>query len=456
MTDTLLVERLTQLVDPRIGILRWMMEGNLQPDEPPLHIAYCEFSNPLKLRPARITEEQWQAGAIEEGRQTFDVRSGALNPVGRKHATGAGADRETALWAAVGEACERYAMHLDSGYRSLWAREAEVPGPVVSPDRFIRFDEAQYDDILFPFSRYEPSRPLQWRKAVKLPAMEDVWVPSQMVSGPLERTEYQILDVLYSTGCAAGGSPAHAVTGAIREVIERDAFMFYWLSGHSPRRIDIEAVSPYLPEWLRELLTWQGLEVHVLWLETDHKIPSICTLLMPRFAPGVAIGASAHLDWRQALEKATVEAFHTLNWVSDMDRWNMAPPGIEAVRDFSDHVAFYRDDSRRELLQALLGGTSIALEPPVDLPSIDDHRAHVAAMVERLSACGLETYVVNLTPADLASIDLHVARALIPGMHPIHAGTGVEHLDRRRLEAVASSLGLELPSTLNLVPHPFP
>lgn len=456
MSDTLLIERLEQLLDPRIGILRWMVEGQLQPDEPPLHIAYCEFTNPLKLPPARITEEQWQSGAIEEGRQTFDVRSGALNPVGRKHATGAASDRETALWAAVGEACERYAMHLDSGHESRLMCEDELDGEVVSPDRFILFDDAQYDEVLFPFTRYDCARPLQWRKSLKLPTMEEAWVPAQVVTGPLENNEYQVLDLLYSTGCAAGSTPAHAVAGAMREVIERDAFMYYWLSGFSPRRIDIKAAALHLPEQLNRLLTWQGLEIHALWLETDHGIPCVCTVMMPRFSSGVAIGASCHLDWRQALEKATVEAFHTLNWVSDMDRWDLAAPGFEAVRDFSDHVAFYRDDDRRSLLRFLTTGELIALDPPVDLPAPEDHRAQTRTMVERLAACGLAPYVVNITPSDLASINMHVARVLIPGMHPIHAGTGVEHLDRRRLQAVASAQGQELPSTLNLMPHPFP
>jgi ribosomal protein S12 methylthiotransferase accessory factor len=456
MSEALLAEKLAQLVHPRVGVVRWMVEGNLQPDEPPIHIFLCEFTNPLKMRPQRISDQQWQAGSIEESRQRLDMRAGAQNPVGRKHSTGAGGDRVTALWATLGEACERYAMHLDSGFDAISAREAELDGPVVSPERFILFSDDQYDDVVFPFARYDRSRPLQWRKALNLDTGDEHHVPAQFVSGPLEKNEYQVLDSLYSTGCAAGSTPAHAVNSALREVIERDAFMFYWLTRSTPRKIDLAAAAPLMPEWVRPMLGWQGVDVFALLLDADHGIPTICCLLLPKYGAGVAIGASTHLDWRQALEKALVESFHTLNWVIDMDRWNLAAPDASELRSFSDHVAYYRDPARRAKLDFLLRGPATAPAAPEGLPEPDDHKGQNKEMVRRLVARGLDAFAVNITPADLQSAGIHVARALVPGMHPLHAGVGTEHFDRRRLEGVAGSLGLEVPAALNGDPHPFP
>ena len=454
--EAALEKKLSCLLDPRIGVLRWLFEATLQPDEPPIHIAFCEFTNPLKIRPQRISDKQWQDGSLEAGRLARDLSAGGVTPDGVQQATGAAGDRISALWATVGEACERYAMHTDPGRTASSAREGELSGPVVSPARFILFSPEQYESGALGYDRYDPAKPLFWRAALNLSNGEQCHVPAQFVSGPLAKRDHQLLDNLYSTGCAAGSSPAHAVNTGLREVIERDAFMFYWLSRTTPKRIVLESVAPHLPEWLRPMLDWQGVELHALWFDTGHGIPVVCAMLLRRTGEGVAVGACCHLDWRVALEKAVVEAFHTLNWVIDMDRWDVAPAERDEVRDFADHVAYYRKPGTRTQIEFLLNGPEIELDPADDLPDPEDYRAHTRQMVHRLAPFDLEVYAVNLTPADIASIDLHVARVLVPGMHPLHAGIGSEHLDRRRLETIASAIGVDLASQLNLDPHPFP
>jgi ribosomal protein S12 methylthiotransferase accessory factor len=456
MSDPVLAEKLGKLTHPSLGIIRWVIEANLQHDEPPIHIALCEFTNPIKLRPARISDAKWQEGSLQEAGQGLDIRAGALNPVGRKHSTGAGGDRVSAIWATIGEACERYAMHLDDGASAIMVPQDELRSRFVAPSEFILFSQDQYDDFLFAYAPYDPTQPLKWREAVELSTGDSVMVPAQFVSGPLESAEYQILDAMYSTGCAAGASPPHAVASALREAVERDAFMYYWLSQDTPSRIDPAYAAQCVPEWLRPLLSWQGLETHLLLLETDHGIPVICALLLPTGGGGVAIGASCHLDWTVALENAVVEAFHTLNWVIDMDRWDVPSPRENDVRDFNDHVAYYRSRERRDKLSFLTTGDLVRPDRIADLPGTEDHRTHLARMSDALGKVGFEVYVVNLTPSDLASIDVHVARVLVPGLHPLHAGRGGVHLDRRRLEKIAKARGRPLPQILNRDPHPFP
>lgn len=453
MSEPQLLAAMKSLVDPDLGVIRWIVEARMQPDEPPLHIGMCEFTNPMKLKPARIADDQWQRAAVEEARQRSDVRAQALNPVGRKHATGAGGDRVSALWATVGEACERYAMQLDAGRGALSALEAELEGEIVSPSRFILFSDEQYRDPTFPFVRYNAAKSLQWRQALNLAKDQWAWVPAQFISGPLERPEFQILDTMYSTGCAAGSSPAHAVNTGLREVIERDAFMCHWLMRRTPRRIPTEYALQHSPEWLRTLLTWSGVEVELLWLDTDHGVPVVLSLVLPKRKPGVAIGASCHADWRVALEKAVVEAFHTMNWIIDMSRWGQQPPARAEVMDFSDHVAFYLDPSRHGDVGFLRGGT--LHEPPV-VETPDAFGTQTAWMVERLTRVGLNAYAVPLTPPDLEAVGIHAARVIVPEAHPLHCGVDREHLDPRRLESVAAALGEKVPSRLNHDLHPFP
>jgi hypothetical protein len=63
---------------------------------------------------------------------------------------------------------------------------------------------------------------------------------------------------------------------------------------------------------------------------------------------------------------------------------------------------------------------------------------------------------VDRTGEDLESVGMHVTHVIVPGLHPLHVGLGIEHCDTRRLETLSRRLHLRMPASLNLLPHPFP
>jgi len=86
-----------------------------------------------------------------------------------------------------------------------------------------------------------------------------------------------------------------------------------------------------------------------------------------------------------------------------------------------------------------------------------DHRdISLSQAIAQIAALGYRPLVVDRTGEDLQAIDIVVACVVIPGLHPLHVGLGSEHRDTKRLKTIAKALHYNLPSTLNLDPHPFP
>jgi ribosomal protein S12 methylthiotransferase accessory factor len=183
-------------------------------------------------------------------------------------------------------------------------------------------------------------------------------------------------------------------------------------------------------------------------------LPTVGCFIRPRTARGFACGASSNADWRVAVEKALIEAFHTLNWTVDLERQAGDPVAAENIKDFVHHVMYYLDPAHHAAADFLVrddvrDGTAEFLR---EYDSIPDFRT----AVQGLCARGYKPVAVDRTFDDLESVEIRVAHVFVPGLQPLHVGCGFEHRDRRRLERLADFLGVSMPTHLNLTPHPFP
>ena len=227
--------------------------------------------------------------------------------------------------------------------------------------------------------------------------------------------------------------------------------MCHWLLGHSPAQISVEHAIPKVRPQSRPLLEHPNVSKYILDISTELGIPCVLVLLKPRDGRGVAIGAACRLSPIDALEKATIEAFHTLNWTRDMVRSRVAPATREEIREFR-HVQFYLAPENFRHLAFLLDGpeSSTLLDQPVPQGDVLEN------IISRLHEQALEAFAVDITPDDVCSLGLRVVRCVVPGLHPIYCGVGSEHLNRRRLDRFASWAGIPIDTPLNLQPHPFP
>lgn len=448
-----LTQYVNRVLDGECGVVRYISVTDLQPDEPRLFVGIAEMVDASKVEPLRVDLKSWEDKAIADSHSD----PAKLNaPSGTIHSSGAGLDRKTALWATIGEACERYAMNYCHPDDLLFESPEKMGTDNTFIDKLILFSEQQYNTPGFPYKRYNPGEKRAWMKGCSLVDGSEKMVPAELCIGNIPY-EYSPLDSTYSTGCAAGPSYERAIQSGLSEAIERDAFIYYWLTAHKPKKLELDDLREFLNEKLLHLIDFPNININLRWLETDLDIPVVISAITTDNARGLACGAACHPDWRIAVEKAIVESFHTLNWTVDLDRsmWRREKLALEDIRDFPDHVRFYLHPDHHAFADFLI--TNDTIDGTADFLSRFNGRVNsVKQMIALLNTHDYEPVVVDRTYDDLESIGMFVVHVFVPGLHPLHVGVGREHLDRRRLEKISRHLGITCPEKLNLNPHPFP
>lgn len=428
------------LVDEETGLILRVSEMPLSESQPScLHFAMSEFLDPFLLPLRRNPDRPLET------------------PEGNRFGQGAGLDRQTALWGAVGEAVERCLGHLIGDDRIKIARESDLAGSVASPRDFILFDEEQYADPGFRFRRFNPDHPISWVAGKDLATGALTWVPAAFaVMGHLPANEHDLLDLAYSSGMAAGPNEKAAILSALLEYVERDGVMTFWQGKIPPPEIDLSIIRASIGDPYQALAANPLVNVRAFDITTDLGIPTVLTVIRPKHRGGVALGAAARPTQRMALEKSLVESYHTFNWVIDLERGGYDPPTLEGIKEFRHHVDYWRRPEAAPVLDRYLGQACPSASPPdaaYDERSIDDR---LADMVGRIVDSGYRAIHIPFDFDLLHDAGLSIARVIVPGLQTITCGLGQEHRDMRRINRVRRARDLAPLEQPELYPHPFP
>lgn len=424
-----------RLVDNKTGLIKQLVEIPLQATESLLFIYSAECSD---TRYATNLEHS------DRGRA-------------EQLASGAALDKEEALWSTIGEACERYIASCFFVEHSTYTSQNELGCDAVSLKDFVLFSDDQYNQDNFEYHRPEIDRPLYWDKGYSLYDQSTAYLPSQLIwlGFPHKESEETIFTQI-STGLAAGSSIEHAELTGLREVIERDAFTTHWLLNHTPKKIRIEDITKR-HAGLKQLLANDNLEFNLMWMHTDINIPCVmCIIKLPKQA-GIALGMSCHLDSIAATEKAVVEALHTYNWILEMRRSSLQMTQKSEINDFEHHIRYYFNPENHQHIDFLLKGDYLDSDE-LDKHSFSDdsYSGQLNKVLERVKQAGYEAYAVDISMSEFSEMNIYAAKAVIPGLQPLHVGLGSEYLELKRLKHIAASWNISLPASLNLEPHPFP
>jgi len=426
---------LNKLVDEKTGVIRQIVEIPLQSSE------YGVF-----IYSAECSDTQYAINLEYSDRARPDLL-----------ASGAALNREEALWSTIGEACERYMASYFFLEDTIYTSANALKERVIPISDYIGFSDEQYNRDGFQFHKLDPEREIYWIEGYSLVTGKAVYVPAQQVwlGFPSKHKEERLFPQI-STGLAAGETLEHAILTGLKEVIERDAFTTYWLLKNTPKKIKLEDITCHYPE-LEALIKNTNLDVNLLWMSTELNIPCVlCVIRLPE-KKGIAIGMACHLDAIVAAEKAIVEAYHTYNWILEMRRSGAATTSREEIYDFEHHVRFYFDPENHQYIEFLLEGSYLATEElQVNRYDKNGYSEQLGEVLQRLKKTDYTPYVVDISKPEFKEMNIYAAKAIIPGLQPLHVGLGTEYLDRQRLEKIADIWQIPMPKTFNLEPHPFP
>ncbi|UJX25253.1 YcaO-like family protein [Pseudoalteromonas sp. CF6-2] len=435
-----LTDILARLVAPHFGLLTYVSEVQIQATEPNIFVAVAEYQDSIK---------------VSEYTRHLNLKS-----MDERQASGAGLDRESALWSTIGEAIERYASSVVDTSNLVYASLHELSGNVLDPQDMILFADWQYEQADFPFARFDETKPFGWVKGFNLTKNVESYLPARFVYlNYVSRFQHENIDNGYSTGLAAGPSIESAICSGIREVLERDAFSCYFLNGISAPRIAKELIWDNLPEKLQKAMSVSNIDYSISNITTEFNVPTVMSVLKSGKKLGFSTGTCCHTKAGIALEKAVVESFHTFNWVLDINRWQEPITKPEDIRSFADHVAYYLDSSRHEELDFMMNlkpPTIFSVAPEDFTASAFGDKTELNTLVNMLATHGYQVFVTDLTTDDIDSLGFKVVKVVVPGLQPLYCGYGNQHLDPRRLNKFTENMGYEAPMKFNQTLHAFP
>ncbi|SFS08143.1 ribosomal protein S12 methylthiotransferase accessory factor [Halomicrobium zhouii] len=350
--------------------------------------------------------------------------SGFSDATAPRQAAGVAVDWDAAFMKALGESYERYAAGV---YRSADAQTAPATelDSCVPPSSFVTPEEPSWD----------AGTETEWVPATNLATDGSTQVPADLVFHPPRNRDVR---PPLTTGLGLGSSSVGAMLSGLYEVVERDASMIAWYSTYDPLGLAVEDEEF---QTLAARAGAEGLDVTTLLLTQDVDVPVIAVAVHRDEWPKLALGSSAHLDPEEAARGALEEAVQ--NW---MELRRMGP---ERAAEAGGAIGEYADlpDAGRELID-VDQGVPAASVGPADVP---EGRAHLDALVDRISDAGLTPYATRTTTRDLESIDFEAVRVLVPGAQPLFLG---DSFFGERARTVPADLGFEF--TPDRPHHPFP
>jgi len=347
-----------------------------------------------------------------------------------RQAAGVDAGWDAAFMKALGEGLERYCA-------GVWRRSEFVRGSVdsvgnaVPPSSFVRPDgwaseDGQGDGI------DASERP--WVPGEALATGDSVHLPAELVQYP--PPERRVRPAV-TTGLGLGNSTVGALLSGLYEVIERDAATVAWYSTYEPLEL---AVEDDTYETLAARAGADGLDATALLLTQDIDVPVVAVAVRRESWPKLALGTAAHLDPVRAARKALAEAVQ--NWVELRGMGAEADSADGAVGRYADQpdAAERFVDHDQRVPAASVG--------PEDVPA---GRAHLDALVERVTDTGPTPYAARTTTRDVAGLGFEAVRVLVPTAQPLFFD---EPYFGERARSVPESLGFE--PALDRDHHPYP
>lgn len=393
---------------------------------------------------------------------TSNVEYLGLQKLGSTLNSGASTDKNGAIWAAIGESLERYCSAIIPENLILCSYN-DLKEKAVHPKRFQFYSNEQYTSVGFPFERFTETTCVTWVEAAELATGDLKYVPASTVYLPYfakKKGESNIWAPV-STGLACASTPSQAVLSGLYEVIERDAFMLFWLLGRNVKKLDWESnnnLSNFIYKYFRYSIDY----IHLLDITSDVNVPTVLGIYH-KPGEGLLVSAATRSTFLEASKKALLElAQGRITWRKTFEEYARISSNVQSynnIRTFEDHVQLFTNPKMVSEVPFIFSDESISLDCLQS--TINSNLSQVGDLSTYLKEIGYQCYCINLTVDEVNETRTCVYRSLIPGLIEISNDHVWQRLGENRIINYYESMrGREFfnytPDYLNPVPHPFP
>lgn len=329
----------------------------------------------------------------------------------------------------------------------------------------------QYERPGFPFTEFDPDRPIDWVWGYSFLQERPILVPQLLAYYSLGCGSRGFVYET-SNGCALGGSLEEAIFYGIMEVVERDSFLMTWYAQMSLPRLDPASINDQeLQLMIERMRAVAGYDLYLYNSTMEHGIPSILAIAKNRKEKGMNLicAAGSHLDPIRAVKTAVHELTGMMLSLDEKLEANQEEyvrmfHDSSLVKQMDDHGMLYGLPEAEERLQFLLDENRPLRPFHEELQWKSEHLDLTEDLQEILQVFrrkNLDVIVVDQTTSETSRNGLYCVKVLIPGMLPMTFGhhltrvTGLERIFKVPMELGYSNEPLTA-EQLNPHPHPFP
>lgn len=311
-----------------------------------------------------------------------------------------------------------------------------------------------------------PNGRYNWVLGKRLPKLEDIYIPAQLVYLSYRRNEDEgLIRLPISTGAACGSAYSAAIYRGLCEIIERDAYMIMYLNKLQCPRVPLEES---INEDIQKILTIAknyNLQVYCYDISTDLDIYTFFTVIYDPtgVAATISTGLKSSLNPIEAVLGSLQEAFHPRTWLRrEKDKFTGVRSELMMPVELSQRGVLWSSLDVVEEFDFLFNSAKVTRS----IDSYKDKSQKTSALNLRhttrlLKNKDCDAYFVDITP-DLPSIKktkFKVVMTIVPKLHPLYLDERYPYFGGERLYSVPLKLGYlkraNSENTLNKFPHPF-
>ena len=260
-----------------------------------------------------------------------------------------------------------------------------------------------------------------------------------------------------SNGCAGGFSFDDAVYSGTLELLERDAFLMYWLTFTSPERLDVST----LPDEAKNIIKYYSkykFDIRLLNITSDLGVPTVMCHIrdVSRKEWRGVVTSCCNPDPEKAIYFALREGCSAAALAIYDFRWQISFQKHEDV-DFYNRISLLQKMNDK-YFDFFLDGPLVKYEDFVGRFSSDRKAKDLSWLLEKIeNAIGpVNMYSYMAQDFFLKRIGYHVVRIIIPQLIPMYLHEIEKVTNPTRIKSFLRHKGKDLDTHLNDFPHAFP
>ncbi len=371
-------------------------------------------------------------------------------------------NKKVALMRVLGEGIERYCLEHYKPKISFIGSLQDNNKDYLDPYSICAFSKKQLAEGNFKKFRIHNKALFRWTKGFSLKRKKNLLVPAQLVSfnyAPI-KNEPTILPPI-STGTATGLSLDDAVYRGICEIVERDSFIISYLNKLPSPHVNLNSIKDIRIQRILNKLRRYKLEIIVLDITTDLKIPAFVALTLDRtgLGPAVSVGLKAGFDIKESIIGAIEESLMTRSWMRDKFIYlNPDYKPDKTIQRLEDRAYFWFPVDMIKELDFWLENKNIKRFTDDEL-NFAKNKNKLNRAITLIEKNNMEIIYVDITHKAIKKNGFWVIRTIISQLHPLYLDEQYPYFGGRRLYEVPVKMKFfkrfKSESQLNKIPHPF-